>query len=180
MLNETGVIMRDEVLNRDLLKGNLCFGCGHENPNGLKIEIRRDPKDDNRLVGIFSAKSHMIGFPGITHGGAIYTALDCLAFWTPTVLRSEKKAFWILRSANIRYIRPAHEGEPLILSGCIEEEGTQVDFVIVRTEARDEKDRLLAEAKFEVVPLSLDKFKKVAGIEELPKNWSDFVGAKDT
>lgn len=167
--------MTDEILNRDLLQENVCFGCGHENPYGLKIEIKRDPEDDDCLVGIFNPKSHMIGFPGITHGGAIYTALDCMAFWTPTLLRSETKAFWILRSANIRYVRPAYEGKILLLSGCIEQEGDQWDSVMVRTEARDEKGKLLTEAKFEVVPLPLDKFKKVAGIEELPKNWRDFI-----
>ena len=76
-------------------------------------------------------------------------------------------------------MRPAHEGKTLSLSGWIEREGTHVDFVLVRTEARDEKGRLLAEAKFEVVPLGLDKFKKVAGIEKLPENWSDFIEGKD-
>lgn len=171
--------MTDELLNRDLLQGNICFGCGHENPNGLKIEIRRDPEDDDRIVGIFNPTSHMIGFPGITHGGAIYTALDCMAFWAPTILKRKKEVFWILRAAHIRYVRPAHEGKPLSLSGWIEKEDRHVEFVVVRTEARDEKGRLLAEAKFEVVPLGLDKFKKVAGLEELPKNWSDFIGEKD-
>ncbi|UCE17598.1 MAG: PaaI family thioesterase [Gemmatimonadota bacterium] len=167
--------MADETLNKVLLPENVCFGCGHENPNGLKIEIERDPDNDDRLIGTFNPTNYMIGFPGITHGGAIYTALDCMAFWTPTVLRSEMKVFWILRSANIKYVRPAHEGKLLSLSGWIEKEGTHVDFALVRTEARDEKGRLLTEAKFEVVPLALDKFKKVAGIEELPENWCGLI-----
>ena len=171
--------MMDKVLNRDLLPGNVCFGCGHENPQGLRIEIRQDPEDSKRLVGVFHPTSHMIGFPGITHGGAIYSALDCMAFWTPTLLRSEPKAFWILRSANIRYLRPAHEGKPLSLSACIKQEGDQWDPVVVRTEARDEKGRLLVECNFEVVPLPLDTFKRVADIEELPANWSNFLGVKN-
>lgn len=171
--------MSNQILNKDLLPGNVCFGCGHNNPNGLKIEIKRDSEDKNRLTGIFNPTSHMIGFPGITHGGATYTALDCMAFWTPTILRKREKVFWILRSASIRYVRPAHEGQPLSLAGWIEKEGTHVDFVLVRTEARDEKGRLLAEAKFEVVPLALDKFKKVAGIETLPENWGVFIEGKE-
>ena len=171
--------MKGEPVNRVLLPGNTCFGCGHENPMGLRIEIRRDTKNNDQLIGVFNPERHMVGFPGITHGGAIYTALDCMAFWTPTLLRSEVKAFWILRSANIRYLRPAHEGKPLTLSAYIEQEGDQWQPVFVRSEARDEKGKLLAEAQFEVLPLAFDTFKKIAGIEKLPKNWSDFIGTKD-
>ena len=171
--------MTNEILNTDLLPGIVCFGCGHENPNGLKIEIKRDP-NNNRFVGIFKPTDRMLGFPGIIHGGAIYTALDCMAFWAPTILRSETKAFWILRSATIRYVRPAHEGKSIQLAAHIEQHGDQWETALVQTEARDENGKLLAEGKFEVLPLPPDKFKKVAGIDEIPKNWSDFLGVKNT
>ncbi len=168
--------MPDEILNRDLLPGNLCYGCGHDNPAGLKIEIRRDTADSQRLVGSFEPPGHMIGFPGITHGGALYTAMDCLAAWTPMVLRRETKAIWILRSASIEYLRPAHQGNPLTLSATIAEEEKQWGPIVVRTEAKDSDGNLLATGRFKVVPLPPRKFKKVAGLPRLPSNWSGFLG----
>lgn len=71
------------MLNKSLLPDNHCFGCGHENANGLKIEVSRDPENENRVIVTFQPENHMIGFPGMTHGGVIYTALDCLASWSP-------------------------------------------------------------------------------------------------
>ena len=169
--------MTSGIVNRDLLPGNVCFGCGHDNPNGLKIDVSRDPEDDDRLVGLFQPASHMIGFPGITHGGAIYTAFDCLAVWTPTILRSEAKAMWILRSSRMKYFRPARQGVPLSLSAWIEQEGKRGKTVVVHTEARDPEGKLLAEGSFEVVPLPPDRFEKIAGIEKLPENWRQLLGA---
>ncbi len=121
----------------------------------------------------------MIGFPGITHGGVIYTALDCLASWTPTILRSKMKAAWILHSANIRYLRPAREGMPLFLTASIKQEGKQWEPVVVRTRARDEDGRLLAEGRFKVVPLTPERLKTVSGIEQIPENWRRFLGKNE-
>jgi len=163
--------MTDEVLNRSMLPGNVCFGCGHANPDGLGVEVVRDPGDPERLLGTFQPPEHMIGFPGITHGGAIYTALDCLAAWTPTVLRREVKAIWILRSASMTYRRPARQGRALHLTSRIVSEGRPGQPVEVGAEARDEDGNVLAEGLFKVVPLDAERFVQVAGIDELPDNW---------
>lgn len=165
-----------EMVNEALLPGNVCFGCGHQNAAGLRIEIRRDPAAPARLVGTFDPPGHMIGFPGITHGGAIYTALDCIAAWTPTALRTDVKAIWILRQATIEYLRPAAQGRRLFLSAEIERDGQGLEPVVVRAQARDEAGALLAEGTFKVVPLPARKFKQVAGIERLPDNWSRLLG----
>ncbi len=172
--------MSDDVLNRTLLPGNVCFGCGHANPNGLGVELVRDPSDPERLIGTFDPPAHMLGFPGITHGGAIYTALDCIAAWTPIVLRSDVKAIWILRSAAITYLRPAHQGSPLQLGSRIESEGRAGQPIEVRAEARDSDGNVLVEGLFKVVPLSAERFVKVAGIDRLPENWRRLLGVEDT
>ncbi|MFQ5588145.1 MAG: PaaI family thioesterase, partial [Nitrospiria bacterium] len=136
-----------QVLNRVLLEDNDCFGCGHLNPRGLKIEVGRDPEHEHRLVGVFHPTEDMTGFPGITHGGAIYTALDCLASWTPTILLSEIKAAWILRSAEIRYLRPAPPARPIMLSARIKGEVQQGKPVVVHAKACGEGEALLAEGR---------------------------------
>jgi acyl-coenzyme A thioesterase PaaI-like protein len=161
-----------------MLPGNVCFGCGHDNPGGLHIEVRRDPDRDDRLAGTLRPAEHMIGFPGITHGGVLYTAMDCMGAWTPMVLRRDVEALWILRSATITYHRPAKQGREVALAGWIVEEADAWDPVVVRTEARDPEGNLLADGTFKVIPLGADRFRKVAGVEEIPANWASFLDAR--
>jgi acyl-coenzyme A thioesterase PaaI-like protein len=172
--------MTAKILNHDLLPGNVCFGCGPDNPGGLHIEVRRDPDHEDRLVGALSPAEHMIGFPGITHGGVLYTAMDCLGAWTPAVLRRDTGAFWILRSAAVTYHRPAKQGREVTLHGWIEKEAGPWDPIVVRTEARDPEGNLLADGTFKVVPLDADRFREVSGVEEIPANWLSYLNASRT
>lgn len=170
--------MAAEIVNRDLLPGNTCFGCGFENPHGLKIEITRDGDRTDRLLGVFHPPPHSVGFPGITHGGTIYTALDCIAAWVPTTLRRQTRAIWILRSAEIKYHKAAFQGEDLKLVATIVEEGGPWDAMRVVAEARDSAGDLVAEGSFKVIPLPPDRFKKVAHVDTLPVGWQQLLGAE--
>jgi acyl-coenzyme A thioesterase PaaI-like protein len=169
--------MTDKLLSAEVLPENVCFGCGPANANGLGVAVFRDPGDPRRILGKFTPKEYMIGFPGITHGGAVYTALDCMATWSGMVLR-KTKAMWVLRSATMKYHRPAHQGRPIALSaGIEEEEGDPWQAISVRAEARDANGNLLAEGIFKVIPLPLEKFKAMTGIGELPESWAHWLTA---
>lgn len=168
--------MTESSLSDTLLPGNDCFGCGPANPHGLHIVVRRDPEHPDRILGEFNPQQHMTGFPGITHGGAIYTALDCMASWNGMVLR-QSKAIWILRSATMKYHRPAFQGRPLALSATIQVEGDdQWQAIAVHAEACDAQGHLLAEGDFKVIPLPPDKFKAMIGVSALPGNWEKLLG----
>lgn len=168
----------DEIVNRDRIEGNDCFGCGHHNPAGLDIVIRRDPENPERLVGDFTPAAHLSGFPGIVHGGILYTAMDCMAAWTPLTLRPEAKSIWILRSAEVTYHRPAAPESPIRLHAEIESGDRPGRPLQVRAEARDGAGNPLAEGRFKVVPLRPEKFRKVAGVEKMPENWARMIGVE--
>ena len=168
--------MTREILNQTLLPHNTCFGCGHENPHGLHIEIFRDEENGEQLRAVLRPASHMTGFPGITHGGLLYTALDCLAAWVPKVLRPGSRALWLLRSASMTYHKPAFPEQDIQLLGRIESEGSLQEAMTVRAEARDEQGALLAESTFKVIPVPIEKFQKITGIESIPENWQKFFG----
>jgi Uncharacterized protein, possibly involved in aromatic compounds catabolism len=163
------------VLNRDLLPDNTCFGCGHENHAGLRIEVVRDPASERILRGHLAPTEAMVGFPGLTHGGVIFTALDCLSTWVATLLGPNRGAGWILRSASVVYRKPAPAGQPLTLEGRIVEQGGSWEPLTVRTEARRADGALCVEADFKVVPLSHEKLAEVAGIDGIPDNWRVFL-----
>ncbi|NOY83355.1 MAG: PaaI family thioesterase [Nitrospirae bacterium] len=164
------------LINKELLEDNDCFGCGHVNEHGLKIAVFRDSEDDTRLLGRLDAKTHMTGFPGMMHGGVIYTALDCLSSWVPTILLAEIRAAWVLRSATIKYLRPVLGTKLIDLSAKIEASVPAWQAVSVQAEARNAAGKLLVSGRFKMVPLSLDRFKNVAGLDELPLNWQRLLG----
>lgn len=52
----------------------MCFGCGQQNPIGLKMRFRQEEAD--LYVADFLPLPEHQGYPGITHGGIICTILD--------------------------------------------------------------------------------------------------------
>ena len=167
--------MARQILNRTMLPQSDCFGCGMANPHGLQLEIVRDDNHSDRLFAELQPGDHMTGFPGITHGGVIYIAMDCLAAWVPRIVRSEPKAAWITRSATVKYHKAAKQGEPLSISGIIVSEGTEWQPIEVLTEARNPAGELTTDATFKVIPLSAERFKQVAEIEEIPEVWRGMI-----
>jgi len=59
-------------MNADLSEG-LCFGCGTNNPIGLKLKFRRDGKG---VRTEFTPGSQYQGWPGMVHGGILICMLD--------------------------------------------------------------------------------------------------------
>lgn len=166
--------MSERILNRDLLPGNECFGCGHENPNGLHIEVTDEGEHSKSLVGRFEPPEHLSGFPGITHGGALFTAMDCLATWVVAVFGPRDERYWLLGSSEVGYRRPAAVGDSLRLSGrLVEGNGDALDDdtldVHVRIESSD--GQLVAEGEFHEIGVSPEKFAHLAGTSEIPRAW---------
>ena len=60
------------TINTDMSDG-LCFGCGQNNPIGLKLSFRCD---GNNVVTEFTPQKHHQGWPGVVHGGIIASVLD--------------------------------------------------------------------------------------------------------
>src|SRR5262245_2873131 len=138
------------ALNEELLKGNTCFGCGPDNPEGLRIRIFRDGARTDRLVGVYRPRETMGGFPQIVHGGLQFTALDCMAGWTMLVLRNPGKMIPLTKSATTRFHRPARLGGELALSSDVAREAAAPrDPLLIHTEIRDAEGTLLTEVDFE-------------------------------
>ena len=163
----------DSAREELVLAGNVCFGCGEANDRGLHVSMYRDPDAPNLLLGEFRPGPDIIGVPGITHGGAIYTAMDCMATWSGMALK-RTKAMWVLRSASTKYHRPALQGDAVSLTASIEQEDGPWDAIQVKVDARDSHDHLLVEGSFKVIPVPPEKFEAMIGAE-LPQGWTDWL-----
>lgn len=89
---------------------NGCFVCGPGNPVGLRLVFRLE---SGSCVSEFTPGRDHVGYPGVVHGGMIYSALDdVMANWLH--LRGARA---YTARCEIRYREPAAPGETLLLSG---------------------------------------------------------------
>jgi acyl-coenzyme A thioesterase PaaI-like protein len=93
---------------------NHCFGCGAENPQGLKLDF--EVKEDD---GVITATSLLTltrvheGPPGHIHGGIIATLLD----EAMSKLNRPLNVLAMTRSLTVDYLRPSPLHVPLRLVG---------------------------------------------------------------
>lgn len=164
-----------EALNETMLKGNNCFGCGPENPDGLRIRIFEDGANPNRLVGDYTPRGTQAGFPAIVHGGLQFTALDCMAAWTIFGRRGAERFMPLTHSATARYRRPAPIGESLRLSAEVisttpaKDSSRAEQSLKIHTELRTVGDDLLTTIEFDYVALPEAIFRKMMGLDQLPE-----------
>lgn len=103
---------RKENLLTPLAHGalNHCFGCGLENPTGLRLRFFTD--EDNNIVCHLRLAARFAGPPGHAHGGIIATLLD-------EAMSKSNRARGILamtRHLEVQYLRPVPLGVPLTLT----------------------------------------------------------------
>ncbi len=89
---------------------NHCFGCGLDNPTGLRLRFFVDA--DKNVVCHFRLARRFAGPPGHAHGGIIATLLD-------EAMSKSNRARGILamtRHLEVQYLRPVPLGQPLTLT----------------------------------------------------------------
>ncbi len=104
-----------------LSDNNRCFGCGNENPLGLKIAFTLD-REKKAIKGEFTPGPEHQGFQGITHGGIIATLLD----EAMGRLLFELEIYAVTAWMEIRYTSPLATGEKVFLSAKIIKEGKKL------------------------------------------------------
>jgi uncharacterized protein (TIGR00369 family) len=99
------------TLNADLNEG-FCFGCGVNNPIGLKLKFTRD--GETLRTEFTPDKTHQ-GWPGLLHGGILGCLLDEVmsnaAYATGNTC--------LTASITIRQKRPVKVGVPLVITARI-------------------------------------------------------------
>ena len=84
-----------------------CFGCGPNNPRGMKLHFARE---GDSVVTTFTPTTGLDGPPGIFHGGLQATLCDEVAGWGLVGLLGR---MGFTTSMNVRYMRPVRLGVPV-------------------------------------------------------------------
>ncbi len=85
-----------------------CFGCGEDNPVGLKLKFRQE---GNEATSEFIISELYAGWYGVVHGGIISTILDEAMAYTyfPRIKGVTVKA-------EVRFRQPAPVGVPMVVT----------------------------------------------------------------
>ena len=103
------------------MPGDICFGCGHSNADGLQIKSYWQGED---CVCVWQPEPKHQGWPDITCGGIIATLIDCHCMSTAmvTAIRNENRAMgsephyrFATGTLNIKYLKPTAIAKPVTL-----------------------------------------------------------------
>lgn len=117
-----------------------CFGCGHLNPIGLRLDLRRT-EDGAGVWACFTPGAEHEGFAGIAHGGIVTAVLDEVMGWAVFA-----RGVWaVTAKLAVSFWAPVEVGQPTRATGWVfADRGRLLD---VRVELRGEPHGpLLAEA----------------------------------
>jgi uncharacterized protein (TIGR00369 family) len=111
-------------LNTELNEG-LCFGCGQNNPIGLKLSFARD---GDTIRADFTPDTVHQGWPGVVHGGILACLLD-EAMSNAAYLAG---VTCLTASLEIRLRQPVKVAVPLVITASV----TRHRRKVIETEAR--------------------------------------------
>jgi uncharacterized protein (TIGR00369 family) len=142
--------MREEKVRMPQLEGQTCFACGTANPIGLKLKFYR--ANDAICTDITLGKYYE-GWANMAHGGIISTLLDETMSWTIIYL---KRAFFVTRKMEIKYVKPVLVGKPLTVRGKLLDSPDELK-IRAKAEIRDAEESILARSTGEFVVLRQDE-----------------------
>jgi acyl-coenzyme A thioesterase PaaI-like protein len=136
-----------------------CFGCGRDNPCGLRLEAHREG-DDVRAKVTFGA--HHSGAPAFAHGGAVATAIDdCLGFLIYVIGEPAVTA-----KLEVNYRKPVLiEKEYELHARATGRQGRKIHTAV---EMRDADGTLVAEGTGLFVTVGFEHFTR-----DLPDDWRE-------
>lgn len=109
-----------------------CFGCGPDNPSGLRIS--GFARDGDTVTAVFRPRQEFRGFHHVLHGGVLATALDEILAWTSILVVGSMA---VTAKLDLKFRRPARpdveyellgrlvevRGKRLVMAGTASVEG---------------------------------------------------------
>lgn len=128
----------DSKYFQDHLIGNVCFGCGKDNEEGLQISSYWEGEES---VCHWQSEEKYQGWKGILNGGIIATLIDCHTMNTAMAaayaaedrnLDSEPIYRYATGTITVRYVRPTSNDVPVELRAKVTEiKGKKVTLTCV-------------------------------------------------
>lgn len=111
----------EKIYFQDHMPGNVCFGCGAENPEGLQIKSFWEGEE---AVCIWNSQDKYNGWKNLLNGGILATLVDCHTMGTAMAyayksenrsLDTEPEYRYATGTINVRYLKPTPNDKPIEL-----------------------------------------------------------------
>jgi uncharacterized protein (TIGR00369 family) len=133
---------------------NPCFGCGPQNPVGLKLRFE---ETENEVLTKWDPIGYFQGYHNVVHGGIVATLLDEVAAWFVQV---KLGTAGVTSELHVKYLLPVHlsKGIITVVATLMDREDRRAKL---KCQLRDGESRLCAEAEviFFVYPEEVAKRK---------------------
>ena len=106
---------------QDFMTGNVCFGCGINNPDGLQI---KSYWDGDEAVCTWNSETKYHGWEKVMNGGVLATLIDCHCMGTAMAaayqeegraLGSDPQYRYATAEITVRYLKPTPNDRPVEL-----------------------------------------------------------------
>ncbi len=119
--------------------GQTCFGCGVDNPIGLRMRFFTD---EQRVYSQVAVPPTMAGWDRTVHGGVLSTLLDEIMGWSVIYLLGR---IGVTKTMTVEFVKPVQAGRLLTVVGAVT--GAPSDRQVIATgEVYSEEDVLCARA----------------------------------
>lgn len=119
--------MEQRTYFQDFMPGNICFGCGKEHPDGLRIKSYWEGEE---AVCIWYSQEKYQGWKNVLNGGVLASIIDCHTMGTAmaAAYKAEGRALntqpdyrYATGTLTIRYLKPTPNDQPITLRARISE-----------------------------------------------------------
>ncbi len=117
-----------EALQERYAPDCICFGCGHANPEGLRLRSFPARGGRDEIVAEWTPGPNHRSFPGMLNGGIIGTLLDCHGNWCAAhyFMRArglDDPPVTVTAEYTVRLMKPTPSDAPVRLRARIAEAG---------------------------------------------------------
>lgn len=119
--------MKEKDYFQDHMPGNVCFGCGRNNHQGLKISSYWEGDES---VCTWESQEKYQGWKGILNGGILATLIDCHTMCTAMAatyqaenrtMESEPIYRYATGTISVKYLKPTSNTKPIELRAKVTE-----------------------------------------------------------
>lgn len=118
----------EKIYVQDFMDGNICFGCGKDNTEGLQIKSYWE--EDICICDWENHHPRYQGWTDLMNGGVVATLVDCHTMGAAMshAYRTENRAYnseplymYATGTMTIKYLKPTPYGKPIRLTAKIKE-----------------------------------------------------------
>lgn len=121
---------------QDHIQGNVCFGCGNDNHEGLQI---KSYWDGDTSICKWTSEEKYHGWKNILNGGVLATLIDCHTMCTASAhaYKLEGRSYgsspdykYATGTLTVKYLKPTPNDKPIELRAKVSEQRGKVTTVL--------------------------------------------------